>query len=422
MEEFDNVRGVCEAQTSLAHTYGNITCFMVDHIRRMFPKDFFKTVHVSSTIAYKQFAIFHNTKKELIMKGKPMLIVRPRVELNDDSVFMHGTLATTRDDYFQYPSGTNLAPFVYDRMKGISIRYLPNRLKMYFDVTIVTETIMQQMNQAHFLKNRIRWEQPYILQTNLESYIPRDLLELMGRDSGIPLYDKDGSVRDFLNYMNGISKYPITYKIKNSSGNDEFFRYYPANVETFFTGLSIDDGSKRNMVADRATINFTVSAEFWSTGLYYYFTQTPHIIDDVSVIFSTDSGKSLIPLYTMENLYVPNLREGWNLLDAPMYQVDSEEEGYVDEMDISTIFNRSIQECIKYHIRHGMPLSLFLQIEVSKDGRVMKPDVEYVIDLNKMMLYTKNCKMSSTYRIVVQVNTFYINTLSADIYNANEEK
>ena len=61
--------------------------------------------------------------------------------------------------------------------------------------------------------------------------------------------------------------------MKNASGNDEFFRFYPANIDTMFTGLSIDDGSKKGMIADAHKINFTVSAEFNSAGLYYYFSK-----------------------------------------------------------------------------------------------------------------------------------------------------
>ena len=50
--------GYCVAQTSLAHTYGNVTCFITQYLKNLFPENYFKTVHISSTIAYKQFSGF----------------------------------------------------------------------------------------------------------------------------------------------------------------------------------------------------------------------------------------------------------------------------------------------------------------------------------------------------------------------------
>ena len=84
------------SQTSLAHTYGNVTCQIVDYLKNMFPSGYFKTVHVSSSIAYRQFNVFQNSNKEFLKKSKPMLIVRPRIEINDSDTFLYNTFLTTR--------------------------------------------------------------------------------------------------------------------------------------------------------------------------------------------------------------------------------------------------------------------------------------------------------------------------------------
>ena len=149
--------GYCIAQTSLAHTYGNVTCFITEYIKSLFPKDYFNTVNISSSIAYKHFNIFQNTNKEFIRKKKPMLIIRPRVEINDSDVFLYNTFLTTRiTDNYMDRDFTNLQDFIYDNERGNSMKFLLNRLKMYFDVTIIVETQIEQLNQAHFFKNRIR--------------------------------------------------------------------------------------------------------------------------------------------------------------------------------------------------------------------------------------------------------------------------
>lgn len=414
--------GYCIAQTSLAHTYGNVTCFFTEFIKSLFPENYFKTIHISSTIAYRQFNIFQNTNKEFLRKSKPMLIIRPRIELNDQDTFLYNTFLTTRmDDNYMETSFTNLQPFVEDIERGNQIKFLLNRLKMFFDVTIVTETQMEQLNQAHFLKNRIRQEKPFFLRTCLESFIPREMMEIISKDVGIEMYDENGSVKEFLDYLNSISIYPISYKMKNSTGNDEFFRFYPVNIDTTISGLAIDDGNKRGMIADAHTISFTVSAEFNGAGLYYYFAQHPERIDDIMI--GIDNEDHILPVFTINNLYTKRFAEGWNLYTSPMYKVEPDASSKKpDVMNIRTLFNNSIHRCIEYHKKHGISLSTFLQIDIMKDNTMLKRGIDYDIDLDNFELITKNINHYSTYRMIVFVNTFYINSLIKDLFDTDINK
>ena len=63
-----------------------------------------------------------------------------------------------------------------------------------------------------------------------------------------------------------------------------------------------------------------------------------------------------------------------------------------------------------------------MQIEVMKDARYLVENVEYELDLDNMELITKNCNMDSTYRIIVHVNTQYVNGLINDIYDLSNER
>lgn len=412
--------GYCIAQTSLAHTYGNVTCFIADYVKNLFPKNYFRTIHISSTIAYKEFSIFQNTNKEFIRKSKPMLIIRPRVELNDQDVFLYNTYLTTRmTDNYMETCFTNLQPFIYDNERGCNMKFLLNRLKMLFDITIVNETQIAQLNQANFFKNRVRQEAPFFLTTSLESFIPKELIELMADDIGMPIYDESGSIKPFIDYLNGVSIYPISYKIKNSSGNDEFFRYYPVNIDTMITGLSIDDGSKRGMVSDTFTTSFTISTEFNAAGLYYYFSRKPEFIDKFISSIGEEDGK-LIPLFTIDNLSQYRIDDGWNVYSAPIFMV---EPGVKEDItDLSSLMNKSMNSCIEYHTKHGIPYDLFIRFTMFKDNVLLRPGIDYEINPADMQLKTKRCNPSSTYRIVIHVNTLYVNQLLINIFDLDAEK
>ena len=411
--------GYAISETSLAHTYGNVTCQIVDYLKNMFPENYFRTVHVSSTIAYRQFNIFQNSNKEFLRKSKPMLIVRPRVEINDSEVFLYNTFMTTRmTDNYMDTSFTNLQPFIYDNERGNCMKFLLNRLKMLFDVTIVTETQIEQLNISHFFKNRVRQEAPFFIQTSLESYIPRELMRLMSKDIDIPMYDENGSISKFLEYVNGVSEYPITYKIKNSSGNDEFFRHYPVNIDTIIQGLSIDDGSKKGFVSDTFTTSFTVSTEFNSAGLYYYFASKPDLIGEFTMKIREEESNKIIPLFTINKLDETRPADGWNVYCAPVYMISEKP----DVTNFKPLINNSLFAAIKYHKTHAIPLDVFLQYKVLKDNVELIEGKDYLVDFEKFDLITYNCNPNSTYRFVVYMNTLYINNLIDEILNLSEEK
>lgn len=409
------------ASSSSAHTYGNVTSFITEYIKGLFPKNYFKTIHVSSTIAYKQFNVFQNSKREFLKKRKPMLIIRPRIELNDADTFLYETYLTTRisDNFRDYDFG-NLQPFFEDFEKGISIRFLMNRLKILYDITIITETQMQQINQVIDFKNRVRQEKPITISTSLENYIPREIINVLSDDVNIPIYDENKSVKPFLDYINGNVMTPVTYKIKNSSGNDEFFRFYPVNIDAMISGLSIDDGNRRGFISNAFSINFTFSAEFNSSGIYFYFTKNPNVIDKINLSIATNNNE-IIPIYTVNNIFDIELPSGWDLYTSSFYSV-SDNNKY-DILDFKPLLSVPISKIINYHKEKGIPYETFMKISVMKDNRMMDTNLnEYEVDYENCILKTNNVNISSTYRIFIYINTLYINELIKDIYRLEEEK
>ena len=416
--------GYYMSQTSLAHTYGNIASFMTEYIKNMFPPDYFKTVAITSTIAYKQFDQLKNKEQDYFRRSKPKLIVRPRIELNDSETFLYNTLLTT-NLYGRYLGNgeSNLQDFIYDNERGNRVKFLLNRLKMYFDVTIAVETKMEQLNTAHYFNNIICTDVPYFLSTCLESYVPRELFKIMGDDVGIPLYDENGSVKPFLDYVNSVSSYPVSYKLKHSSGNDEFFRFYPVNLDVVMSNLSIEDGEKKGFIDYEHRINFTYSVEFSAAGLYYYFSENPLELDQYNTMLSVPQSDYIIPMYTVDNLYTKRYAEGWNLYAAPIYKVDSDASSEnPDVMDIEPLLNNSMKAIIDYHKKHGVPETVYLKIFVMKNSEILDEGIDYELDLNTYELITYNIDEEASYRLIIHTNTFYINNLLKDIYGLDENE
>ena len=418
------------AAASLAHTYGNIATFANDWLVSLFPPNYFKTNYVTSTIAYRDFATYNNNRKAFVKKQKPMIIMRPRIEMDvQDELPINQTYLAQRiydinnDDI----ETGNLQNFFIDKTNNRQIQFLLNALRINFDVTIAVETQMEQINLAHYFKNRVRqnWEMTKVV--GLESYISRDIMYVLAKDAGFAdvfTTSEESRIGEFLSYVNSNSMYPVTLKYKNASGRHEFFRYHHSHVNMAITGLSIDDPSKKNMVADECLITFSLRCDFNTAGLYVYVSDNDEVFDEITNEDFSEllSDNKLIPVSTPQYYYTNKvLPNGWQVFTMPIFDIDSDDVPYI--LDLSVLMNTSLTEAYNYHIKHGIPVSTFLDAVVMKGSREMKIDKgEYKIDWDNLKLYVYNCTREIDYRFVMFANTEYLNNLLADIVKFREEK
>ena len=73
---------------------------------------------------------------------------------------------------------------------------------MEFDVMIILDTVMEQLNAVNGFKNRVRQDMNFNLETALEAFIPQNIIDLLSHNSGIPVFDENNKVKRFLDYMN----------------------------------------------------------------------------------------------------------------------------------------------------------------------------------------------------------------------------
>ena len=325
----------------------------------------------------------------------------------------------------------NLQSFFDDRDNKRYIQFLLNSLRITFDVTIVVETLMEQINLVHYFKNRVRQGYDMTILAYMESFISRDIMYLLAKDAGYEdVFLKDPEERkhtmgDFLSYVNNNSLYPVTVKYKNASGRHEFFRYHPTYVNMAITGLSIDEPSKKNQVVEECYINFSLRCDFNTAGLYVYLSNNDAIFDEkiYEQTATVDELRTdMVPVITPQHAYTNRtLPNGWQIFTTPAFDIDSDERPY--PLDFSVLLNTSLNEAIYYHKKNGIPLNTFLDIEILKNNRTMDIELkEYEIDWNNLTVYIYNCNVVQEYRFILSVNTLYLNELLADIVKFKEER
>ena len=419
------------AAASLAHTYGNIATFANSFLLSLFPPNYFKTNYINSTIAYRDFATYNNNRKEFVKKQKPMLIMKPRIEMDVlydlpiNQTYLAQRIYDINNDDIE--TG-NLQNFFFDKDNKRQIQFLLNALRINFDVTIAVETQMEQINLAHYFKNRVRqnWEMTKIV--GLESYISRDIMYLLAKDAGyadIFTTSEESRIGEFLTYVNNNSMYPVTIKYKNASGRHEFFRYHHSHVNMAITGLSIDDPNKKNMVSEECYITFSLRCDFNTAGLYVYLSNNDTIFEEIQNEGLHDNltdVNTLVPTTTPQWYYTNRtMPDGWQVFTMPAFEIDTDDIPY--KLDFSVLLNLSLNEALNYHKKHGIPITTFMNAVVLKGTREMEIErKEYEIDWDNLMLYVYNRNIASEYRFVLLVNTDYLNNLLADIVKFREER
>lgn len=410
---------VIQTNSSVTHTFGNVTCFALDYIKKYFDEDFFKVVHVSTKLAYRQLDILRK-KGDFWKLHKPILILRPRIEMDDSSKYFYGSAMMNRMTNVRSPMEfTNIVNLVEDKQKGVALNFIWNRMKIYYDTVMIFDTYNEQINIANYLMNMIVPNTPLLVKTSLESYIPRNMVYTAADFLGI----NRENTAEILQFLNTYGKTPFTYKFKDGSGNNEFFSLYETNIEVIPSDLSIDDGSQKGLITDAFTISFTLSCEFNAMGCYYLFLRDSD--DRFRMCPHTDiTPKGVItPLFTIPLFMDIDLEPGWKIQTAPSFFVESNKT--IDSVNLREVLSSNMISLLSYIQGMNLDRNIFMKFRVFKDTTELQEYMGFSVDLSdleKPTLRVFDCDPKVTYRLFVLVNSEYINSISAEIAEFYKEK
>lgn len=424
-------RAICNSD--ICHTIGNVTYIMTEYVRDLFPKNFFVFTHLSTTMPYREFQITEKQiRQTFIKKTKPILIIRPSAIIKNDDIFMAYSAWTTpvmdiRNDKYN----SNFLRLFRDDVNDITIGYRMDRLRVECRVSMIFDTMIQQINIYNQLRSFFNENQIYWMKTALEVCVPRELIEYISEISGIPIRDPGtGSVRKFLNYLTNNSNKYWTFKEKSSNQKEEFFVYYPINLEYVFTDFSLNDPNKSGDVVESASIDFTMSSEFNTIGMFQISTERDDTKLKANSVMKIDvnTGLNIIPFYTVDRIFTETNKEGWKLFFTNMFSIDDTiPKGEPDILPLDVIFKDSdLKEILDYHYEHGISNDILFEFIIMKNNHELnsnpnKGKLDYVVDLEnqQIKIYNKNSKC--TYRLLIYINNLYIMTLMNTISEMTEK-
>ena len=417
---------------SIAHTTGNITFLLVEKLKSIFGEEFFHHIHITTRMPYREFLINENRKEDqFIKKNRPILIVKPKVIMGNDDIFMSKSAHIQPVMHSMFRSrDTEYIGLFRDNVNDITLTYLMNRLRVQLECTIMLDTEYQQTNIYSQMLNLYNERQIYWMNAATECYVPRDIIEAISKISGKPIRNPEtGLVRDFLNYLTGNSSKYFTFKEKTASQTEEFFVYYPLTIEYVFTDYNKSEMQKHGDVSGSADINFILSAEFNTIGMYQLLTERDDVVEkaNAQVLIDTSHGMNIIPIFTVQNLFKEVDEHGWKLFYSNIFSLDPDiPRGEPDILDLSGLFKESmLREVLEYHKKNGITNDILFNIYIMKNNTVLNCDkskgkISYKVELEKQRVLIYNKTYSATYRIVIYINNLYIMTLMNRLNNLED--
>ena len=401
-----NTGAMCN--TSAAHTYGNVLAVIEHALVSKFPENTFKTVTASTALATRQIT---HLPSQLHKKERPIMVLHPRIVFGQgENRFLGHTLfndrITNTHSFWGYGSLLKLAT---DKKKRLYVHGHYNRAVMYVDVVMSFGTFTEQTNWMSYLYNTTPIMHNQFIRAPLELMIPRNFCYLLSNVAHVPMQSDDGSVTDFLGYMNKIWEYPITYKLKGSSNSDEFFMYYTTDIDTVIQDVSAGDGVKVGQIRQAYDISFTIRCEFNTIG--YFTLNAPDIKSTVQL--PDDGDQAIVSMFSdVINLNDFELPIGWSILGWPIFKLGIDE----NSISLDPILNQSLKTVIDYHLKYHIPMERFIKIQFRENGDILESE-RFYINWREHRLYVVRPDTRRTYRLIVSVCGEYINNLVKEIYD-----
>lgn len=407
--------------TSSSCTYGNVIKALEQELLRYFPRGYFRYIHVSSQLVFREETqLSHLTSAELKKREKPLFLLRPSFENNQDIPFSQTMLTTNVYANTNAISVKSVYPIIKDPKNRLIIGYRMNRDAIPFECTIRTGTLVDQLDVYKMMQNNMQWTGPYQRSFALESVIPFELINYIAKLNGYDL-TKPSQIPLMMHYLQSHSQFPITYKIRNSTSRPEFFMYYRVPVMITLEDLSIDSGNKKGMVDDIYEINFNIRCEFNLPGVFLMYGNelTPRKLSiDVKTDVS-ETTSTFIPIYTMDRLFEENnmLLDGYKMYTTTIFQTEDENKGKEDTLDLHCVIDPEYIKVIRKYDQSDIPTDILFKVLVYGQEESLKEGEDFEIDWPLMKLTILKSDPETTYRIIVYANMGKLNEELAEIHN-----
>lgn len=415
---------MCRANASLSGIIGNTSAYIKEWFLGIFPKDTFKKVHVDTSMSLNNFMA---DKDNVFNKdGYPILVIKPRVTFGEDT--MYGRLPDwISTNYYVFKNIENYLPVFSDPANEIYLYTVPDRLKITFEIEIICETKIQQINMAQYLKGSVMHAGYFILKNvRMEAQVPKLFIKCVHDIMDFDNSTDDGHAK-FVDYLESRSQNYITEKINPSSSDPSYYYMYSPNLACRFEDYpQVDDGEQKDHVKVNFRISEVLTVDFSIPGNFFFETRKKLNPSDYTLGWDINDNSNPSQLvYTMqmtpEKYYKYDDGREFNLYKKQAYVTEENLELNEDTIPLTRFFNRDIKDVIDACFKYNIDPNTVFELKVYNDrSRQINPD-NIVMDWNDLILHHKECRNDSMYHMYAYINyREYNKILKRFIHSTNQ--
>lgn len=376
-----------------------------------FPDNFFNSVYVDGTHSFDEFRKLSKINQQL-KKTNPILGLVPSIDPSYNRDWIDSTpeipmlLRRTRFE------GVFLSDVQHN--KGIHLQIIFKTIKMNFNFRIRLDTRGQQLDMMEYikLKHRAGWSET--LTKDIDIHVPKQIITQIAFDNGFDIEDdKPKNPMEMLSYLNTHSLIPFMYKLRCTTGNDEYFiKVSNCNVHIKSEIPTMDDGDRVNAITTNYNIEFPLEVEMTAPYCYTYFSQK-----DLHKYISAGAPVLSKNITIMQGILttIPSEDQNhWPLLTTTEYDVEDNELDLPLEINFSEIFRGTdIGMVLDYNKRIYISPAMFLNFAIFNSGYPLEYNMDWPTMTAKIITPITECRTI----IGIYVDMKYVNET---IININE--
>jgi len=369
-----------------------------------YPEKYFNSVYVDGTHSFDEFRKL-STMDQKMKRTNPLLAIVPNIDpsYNREWIDSNPEIPTLlRRSRFE---GTFFSDVQHN--KGLHLQLLFKTIKMNFTYKIRLNTRGQQLDMMEFIKVKHRAGWTETLNKDMDIHVPKDIIKQIAFDNGFELTEGGNPKNpiEVLNYLNRFSLIPFMYKLRCTTGNNEYFIRVPNCVVHIKSEMpSMDDGERNNSITTNYNIEFPVEVEMTAPHCYTYYSErcehkylTPGPSINDAAITIMQASLTTIPEEDQNH---------WALLTSTEYAVDETDLKKPLDIDFKELFaGTEIGMVLDYTQRIAICPAVFLNFIMFNNSQHLK----YEMDWSKMVAHIEDGIVNERTVIGIYVDMKYVN-------------
>lgn len=379
-----------------------------------YPDKYFNSVYVDGSHSFDEFRKLSKINQQL-KRTNPLLALVPNIDPSYNRDWIDSTPEIPmllRRSRFE---GVFFSDIQHN--KGLHLQLLFKSIKMNFLFKMRLDSRGQQLDMMEFIKVKHRAGWSETLTKDMDIHVPKQIISQIAFDNGFDMNDNGDPKNpiEVLNYLNTHSLIPFMYKLRCTTGNNEYFIKVPNCIVHIKSEIpTMDDGERNNSLTSNYNIEFPVEVEMTAPYCYTYFSQKEQ--HNYLCAGPSLNDKNITIMQAALTVIPPEDMNHWALLTTTEYVVDDTDIGKPLDIDFKELFvGTEIGMVLDYTQRIAISPAVFLNFMMFNNSKPLK----YTMDWGKMIAHIDEGIDVDRTVIGIYVDMKYVNDTIINIRELN---